>query len=296
MQKTEERRLVTILFADLSGFTRLSHSLDPEDVQEVANACFEYLNPPIIKQGGMIHKYEGDLVIALFGIPVSHEDDPERAIKAGLEMLTLIPEINNALTEKLKTKTDLGLHIGINSGTVVIGEVGSIEKKEWTVMGDVVNLASRLKDIAKRGEIIVSEPVCRSSRYLFDYEALPPVNLKGIEEPVKIFKPLKIKEKPEPKRGIAGLYSPLVGRDRELGLFKERIFDLQKGKSGAVFIIGDAGLGKSRLYEELKKSVTPSLYPSPPAGEGKVGGITVLEARCLSYGEMIPNWPFLQFL
>ncbi|MEO0130053.1 MAG: adenylate/guanylate cyclase domain-containing protein, partial [candidate division WOR-3 bacterium] len=283
LQKPQERRLITIIFADLSGFTRLSSELDPEDVQEVANTTFEILNKPIIEQGGLIHKYEGDLVIALFGLPTAHEDDPERAIKAGFKMMELIPEVNDKLSKKLKKKTDLGLHIGINSGIVVAGEVGSEEKKEWTVMGDAVNLASRLKDIAKRSEIIVSEPVFRASRYLFDYEILTPVPIKGIEKPVKIFKPLRIKEKPEPKRGIQGLYSPLVGRDKELQTLKKKIDELQKGKGGAVFILGDAGLGKTRLYEEMKKQ--PRTFP-----------VYFFESRCSLYDQELSYSIILQIL
>ncbi|MEW6687024.1 MAG: adenylate/guanylate cyclase domain-containing protein [Candidatus Edwardsbacteria bacterium] len=305
-QKTEERRLITILFADISRFTALSHKLDPEDVQEVANTCFEYLNQPINRQEGTIHKYEGDLVIALFGIPTSHEDDPERAIKAGLEMMGLVPEINETISKRLKAKgvvADLGLHIGINCGTVVAGEVGSLEKKEYTVMGDVVNLASRLKDNAKRGEIIVSEPVFRASRYLFDYKALPPVTAKGIEEPVWVFKPLKIREKPDPKRGIQGLYSPLVGRDKDLESLKQSVKKLEKGRFGAAFILGDAGLGKSRLYEELKKHLISTTQPEgcdytffKKHLTNYQSPITILEGRCLSYGDAITYWPFLQIL
>ncbi|MEO0095574.1 MAG: tetratricopeptide repeat protein, partial [candidate division WOR-3 bacterium] len=282
-QRAEERRLITLLFADLSGFTALSSQLDPEDVQEVANTTFEILNKPIIEQGGLIHKYEGDLVIALFGLPIAHEDDPERAIKAGFKMMELIPEVNDKLSKKLKKKTDLGLHIGINSGIVVAGEVGSEDKKEWTVMGDVVNLTSRLKDIAKRSEIIVSEPVFRASRYLFDYEVLPPVPVKGIERPIRIFRPLKIKEKPDPKRGIKGLYSPLVGRDKELKILKEKIGEFQKDKGGAIFILGEPGLGKTRLYEELKKD-----FISLP--------IYLFESRCSLYDENLSYSTILQIL
>lgn len=281
----EERRLITILFADLSGFTALSSKLDPEDVCAVANTCFEYFNKVIIKHGGAIHKYGGDLVIALFGFPLSHEDDPERAIKASLEMMALVPQVNEALASKLKRKTELGLHIGMNSGIVVVGAVGSPEKKEHTIMGDVVNLASRLKDVAQKGEIVVSEPVFRASRYLFEYEILSPVPVKGIDEPIKIFKPLGVKEKPEPKRGVKGLYSPLVGRDKELLLLKNIVTNLEGGKGGAVFILGDAGLGKSRLLEELKQSITQNEK-----------SVTILEGRCLAYGETIPYWPFLQML
>ncbi|TES94234.1 MAG: tetratricopeptide repeat protein [Candidatus Cloacimonadota bacterium] len=284
-QRVEERRLITILFADISGFTALSANLDPEEVRDVANICFEYLSKPIIKESGTIHKYDGDLVIALFGFPVRHEDDPERAVKVSLEMMNLLPEINGTLSEKLRRQTELGLHIGINSGTVVVGEVGSQEKKDYTIMGDVVNLASRLKDTAKRGEILVSEPVFRASRYLFEYEPCEQVLIKGIEVPIKVFKPLRIKEEPESKRGIEGLHSPLVGRVQEFERLKQAVKRLGEGKGGVFFIMGDAGLGKSRLLEELKKSITKEQSP-----------IFLLESRCELYGERIPYLPFLQML
>lgn len=285
-----ERRFLTMVFADLSGFTAISKSLEPEDVRDVANLCFEHLNDAIVRHGGTIHKYEGDLVIALFGVPDAREDDPERAIKASLAMMACMPEINKALSGKLKTKRGLGLHIGISSGTVFVGEIGSQEKKEYTVMGEIVNLASRLKDRAQNGEILVSEPVFRLSRHLFDYENLPPTELKGIEGSIKVFKILALKEKPEPKRGIRGLSSPLVGRDREFTLLKEKLGMLQQGNGGAVFIMGDAGLGKSRLLEELKKYVN-----AQPRDESAAVPI-FLEGRCHSTGEALAYYPFLQIL
>ncbi len=280
-----ERRLITLLFADLSGFTALSAKLDPEDVREVANVCFSFLNTAITARGGTVHKYEGDLVIALFGYPAAHEDDPERAIQASLEMFDLLDSINRAVTLRLKLKTHLGLHIGISCGTVVVGEVGTPEKREHTVMGDTVNLASRLKDAAQRGEILVSEPVYRSTRYRFYYTEEEPVSAKGMEHPVRVFRPGGEKQTPDPKRGIPGLVSPLVGRDRELGLLQGLVWQLAEGKGSATFVLGDAGLGKSRLLEELRKSL-PGLAPT----------VTWLEGRCLSHGETLAYWPFLQML
>ncbi len=280
-----ERRLITILFADLSGFTALSQKLDPEDVREVANVCFSFLNTAITARGGMVHKYEGDLVIALFGYPAAHEDDPERAIQASLEMFDLLDSINRAVSLRLRLKTHLGLHIGISCGTVVVGEVGTPEKREHTVMGDTVNLASRLKDAAKRGEILVSEPVYRAARYRFDFTEEEPVSAKGMEHPVRVFRPGGEKSTPDPKRGIPGLSSPLVGRDRELGLLQGLVRRLAGGKGGASFVLGDAGLGKSRLLEELRKSLP-----------GPAPAVTWLEGRCISHGETLPYWPFLQML
>ncbi|HEX7320838.1 MAG TPA: tetratricopeptide repeat protein [bacterium] len=282
---TEERRLITILFADLSGFTALSSKLDPEEVRDFANICFEHLNGTITSQDGTVHKYEGDLVVALFGFPTAQEDAPESAIRAAFDMLKLMPKISDMVSTRLKIKTDIGLHVGVNSGIVVVGEVGSAEKRDNTIMGDAVNIASRLKDMAKRGEILVSESVFKSSRYLFEYEVLPPVAVKGIDEPVKIFRPIKMKDKPEPKRGIKGLYSPLVGRDGELQSLKQSLEKLTSGKGGAAFVLGDAGLGKSRLWEELKNGMVDRSLP-----------ITIIEGRCLFNSETIPYWPFLQVL
>ena len=135
----KERRLVTILFADLSGFTAFSQQLDPEELSDAINICFEQLNQIITKHEGTIHKYEGDLVIAIFGLPHAHEDDPERSVKAALEMLDHMPQINKILSEKLRTDCDLGLHVGINLGTVFAGEIGSKDKKEYTIIGEAVN-------------------------------------------------------------------------------------------------------------------------------------------------------------
>lgn len=283
--RIEERRLITTLFADISGFTALTFRLDPEEVRDIVNICFKFLNGIIIKHGGTIHKYEGDLVIALFGFPDAYENDPERAIEAALNMIHLLPEINETLSKKSKMKTEIGLHIGINSGTVFIGEVGSTEKMEYTVVGESVNLASRLKDIAKSGEILVSEPVFRASRYLFEYKAYPPVTVKGIEEPIKVFIPVCMRDKPEPKRGIKGLYSPLVGRDEELNVLKESVKNLLTGKGGAFFILGHVGLGKTRLFEELKKVISNRQLV-----------ISILESRSLAFAETVPFSPFLQLL
>ncbi len=286
--KIEERRLLTILFADLSGFTALSSKLDPEEVQEVASTCFEHLNQPIVKHGGTIHKYEGDLVIALFGYPSAHEDDPERAIQAALEMMALVPEVNRALAGKLNRPTSLGLHAGVNMGTVVVGEIGSKEKKEYTVMGDVVNLTSRLKDIAHMGDIVVSEPVFRASRYLFEYEASPPVAVKGLEDPIRVFKPLRQKERPDPKRGISGLRSPLVGREHERADLREAVDRLNTGRGGVFFVLGDAGIGKTRLIEELREP--------PGIPQSAARALFYLDGRCLPLTETTPYAPFLQIL
>lgn len=283
--QTEELRLLTILFADLSGFTALSAGLDPEEVREAVNISFGHLNKPIAAEEGTIIKYEGDLVMAVFGHPTAHEDDPERAVRAALNMFGCLEAVNRDLAARLKNEVGVGLHVGINSGTVVVGEIGSEEKREYTVMGEAVNLASRLKDAAKTGEILVAEPVFRSSRYLFEYQPKPKVTAKGFDRPIAVFQPIKLREKPEPKRGIAGLTSPMVGRDRELEELMGDIRTLAQGRGGATFVVGEAGLGKSRLLAELKDSIAAKRIP-----------VDILEGRCLSYGQNVPYWPVLQAL
>jgi len=282
---TEERRLLTILFADLSGFTALSAGLDPEEVREAVNISFEHLNKPIAAEEGTIIKYEGDLVMAVFGQPSAHEDDPERAVRAALGMFERLDAVNRDLAARLKTDSRLGLHVGINSGTVVVGEIGSAEKREYTVMGEAVNLASRLKDAAATGEILASEPVFRSTRYLVEYQPKPKINAKGFDRPIAVFRPVKLRDKPEPKRGITGLSSPMVGRDSELASLLEDVGSLSRGQPGVTFVVGDAGMGKSRLLSELRQSMAE-----------RGAGVSVLEGRCLSYGQNVPYWPVLQAL
>src|SRR5438477_4258453 len=137
---TDERKLVTIVFADLSGFTALSEKLDPEKVRELINACFDWLVPVVQKYEGTIDKFIGDEIMALFGAPVAHEDDAERALRAALEMMDALAAFNRA------NGTELGLHTGINTGLVLAGQIGGHDRRVYSVMGDAVNLAARLED------------------------------------------------------------------------------------------------------------------------------------------------------
>lgn len=285
LEKKAERRLVTVLFADLSNFTSLCHEIDPEESVKIANIAFERINKVVSANGGMIHKYEGDAVMCLYGFPVSHEDAPERAVKTGLELLGIMPDINESVHSQTGIKSGLDLHVGIHSGPVVVSEVGSNEKKEYTVMGNTVNLASRLKDAAHAGTVLVSTSVYRTTRYLIEYQDEGMQTLKGIDTQVKLYRPVKLREKPEPKRGIRGLHSPLVGRDSEFEAIKEKIRGLEQGSSGVSFITGDAGIGKSRIWQEIKDFI-----------EYEDVGVRILEGQCIYHGEHLAYWPVLQIL
>ena len=266
----EERKLVTIVFADVSGFTALSEKLDPEKVREVINGCFDWLVPAIQKYDGTIDKFIGDEIMAVFGAPVAHEDDAERALRAALDMMDAIVAFNHA------NGTELGLHIGINTGLVVAGEIGGRERRDYSVMGDAVNLAARLEDASSIGEIFVGPATYRQTQRLFDFEPVPTLRLKGKEAPVEVHRLVGAKAMPKPMRGIEGLRAPLIGRDDELKEIRKAIADLERGKGSMLAILGEAGLGKSRLFAE-----TRALLPT---------NVTWAEGRALSYSPGMNYW------
>ena len=177
-----ERKLVTIMFADISGFTAMSEKMDTEQVRSLMNACFDHLVPAVKKYDGTVDKFIGDEIMALFCAPTAHENDPERALRAALDMVDRLHEFND------RHHTDLGLHFGINTGTVIAGGIGSAAQQQYDVMGDAVNLAARLEDASDRGEIFVGPDTHRMAAPLFEFEALAPICVKGKAEPVPIYK------------------------------------------------------------------------------------------------------------
>ena len=268
--ETDERKLVTIVFADVSGFTALSEKLDPEKVRELINACFDWLVPVVQKYDGTIDKFIGDEIMAVFGAPVAHEDDPERALRAALDMMDAIVAFNHA------NGTELGLHIGINTGLVVAGEIGGRDRRDYSVMGNAVNLAARLEDASPVGEIFVGPATYRQTQRLFDFEPVAPLKLKGKEAPVEVRRLLRAKAVPKPMRGIEGLRAPLIGRDDELTEIHKAISDLECERGSILAILGEAGLGKSRLIAE-----TRALLPA---------NVTWAEGRALSFTAGMSYW------
>lgn len=262
-----ERKKVTVLFADISGFTALSEKLDPEEVTELINKCFKSLIKVIYKYEGTIDKFIGDCIMALFGAPIAYEDTPERAVYSALEIMGALDRFNE------EQGTKLSIHIGINSGIVVAGGVGSDLRMDYTVMGDTVNLAERLMSHAK-DEILVSKPVYKKAGYLFCMQELEMLKVKGKLKKVKPYRVIGIKTVPESKRGICEVYSPLVGRDAEFKVIKDALEKVIKGKGAVVSLIGEAGLGKSRLIEELRKKT--------------IKNTKWLSGRALSYGKTFP--------
>ncbi len=268
-----ERKLATVMFADIAGFTALSEKLDPEQVRSIINACFDALVPIIEKYGGVVDKFIGDEIMALFGTPKTHENDAERALRAALEMMQALAMFN------ARYQIDLGMHLGINSGLVVAGGLGSEGRQQYSVIGDTVNLAARLEDASETGAILVGLHTYHLTAPLFEFETLMPIRVKGKAEPVPIYRLIGLKAVPGPTRGIAGLRSPLVGRAVELAKLRTAVQSLASGKGSAIAIIGEPGLGKSRLIAELRR-VTEMDLP----------GIRWAEGHTQSYTEGMSYW------
>lgn len=274
-----ERRIVTILFSDVKGSTALGEERDPEEVLEIMNGAFEVLIEPIYRYEGTLARLMGDAILAFFGAPIAHEDDPVRAALAALDIQQKMPEYAALVAKKYGAK-GFSVRVGINTGLVVVGEVGSDLRVEYTAMGDAINVASRLENAAAPGAIVVSGNTARLIRHAFDLESLGGLELKGKAEPVQAYRVVKKKETPESPRGIQGLHSPLVGRAREFQILKSSVEGLAGGRGQLVSIIGEAGLGKSRLLEEVKK-----------AGRGEKETRDQGEAVTLERGdEVIPLW------
>jgi ABC-type oligopeptide transport system substrate-binding subunit/class 3 adenylate cyclase len=244
-----ERKLVTVMFADLSGFTTLLEELDPETVRELVNACFDCFVPIITKFGGTIEKFIGDEVMAIFGAPVAHEDDPERAIRTALELMEELAVFNKS------HNVDVEIHIGISTGLVIAGLIGTEREQQYGVMGETVNLAKRLEEAAPEGCILISDDTYRLVRGLFSVVPQPPIQVKGITKPVVAYLVEKIKPRGVRVdiRGVEGIETQMVGREAELLTLQNIFYDAIEGaETHLVTIVGEAGIGKSRLLFEFE--------------------------------------------
>ena len=243
-----ERRVVTMLFCDVTGSTSVAERLDPEEWREIINGAFEYMIAPIYRYEGTLARLMGDAILAFFGAPIAHEDDPHRAVLAGLEIVNGIEPYWEAIEKKWGSR--LNVRVGINTGLVVVGAVGSDLKMEYTAIGDAINLAARMEQTAAPGSVQVSENTHRLAAPLFDWDTLGVQEIRGRAEPVKVYRPVRVRDAPGRLRGIEGLASPLIGRADDLQKIAGALEALRLGRGGAVFITGEAGLGKTRLLRE----------------------------------------------
>ena len=246
-----DRRMATVLFADLSGFTSISERLDPEDVRALQTDLFAVLREAVERYGGFVEKFVGDALMAVFGAPLAHEDDPQRAVRAALDM----HEGANALSQRwlLRLGHPLTLHIGINSGRVVAGTIGSGPDAAFAVTGDTVNTAARLQSAASAGQTLVSPATEGLTRHEFTFEPGGVLSLKGKAEPLPVFRLLASHEQPQTLRGLAahGLAAPLIGREEVLAQLLEAAQKVQEGRAQVLSLVAQAGVGKTRLLEAL---------------------------------------------
>ncbi|HEY9325762.1 MAG TPA: adenylate/guanylate cyclase domain-containing protein, partial [Candidatus Limnocylindria bacterium] len=243
-QQPQERRLVTVLFADFAGFTELADQMDPEELQVLVSGIFEDLAEEAVRHDGTIEKFIGDAIFVVFGAPVAHEDDPQRALRTALAMQRVFAD--HAARVKKERGVEFGLRIGIHTGMVVAGAVRSVA--EYGVMGDTVNIASRLQSTAGPGEIYVTQTTFRLTNREFSFREVGPIELKGKDKPILAYALIGERTDVRPSIEIA---APLVGRWMELSRLDLAYQSARLGRTELVLIAGEPGIGKSRLVSEF---------------------------------------------
>ena len=324
----EQRRVVTVLFADLTSSTELADGMDPEDVRALLAAFFATMTREIRRHGGTVEKYIGDAVMAVFGLPVAHEDDPVRAVRAALDMQAALRHFNAERRAADGNAPELHMRIGINTGDVAAsGSAG--DGRDFLVTGDPVNVASRLQSLAEPGTVLVGPRTHRATSGAVRYRALPNTTIRGKSRALKIWEALEMTAgsavPAQRPRGLDGLRAPLVGRDVELELM-DALFDRVRGerRPHLVTILGAPGVGKTRLAREFIQRAlgAPALLssnlmedaaaasngpnasnpaarrPLSPAAVAEAAETAplLLEGRCPVYGEGITYWPLAEML
>ncbi len=246
-----ERRVVTMLFCDLRGSTAAAERLDPEEWSEIVNGAFEHMIRPIYTYEGTVARLMGDGILAFFGAPLAHEDDPQRAVMAGLDIVSGIVPYREHI--KQAWGIDFDVRVGINTGLVVVGAVGSDLRMEYTALGDAINLAARMEQTAVPGTVQIAYDTYRHVKPLFEFEELGGIKVKGKDEPVNAYRVLKRKSAEGRVRGIEGLHAEMVGREVELHTMRGLVNDVAQGVGRIVCVLGEAGVGKSRLVAETRR-------------------------------------------
>ncbi len=276
----QERKLVTVVFADVTGSTVLGERFDPEDLAHLMSTYFEAMRSEIEAEGGTVEKFIGDAVMSVFGVPSNHEDDPARALRASLRMMDRLVDLNKELTQS--HDVSLEMRVGVNTGEVLAYiDAGPGQP---LVAGDTVNVAARLQAAAQPGQILVAERTARAVRR-FTFDDLGELQLRGKAIPVNAFE-LVGREEGASERGVPDLKAPMVGRDNELDLLMT-IYQRTKSEDqpNLVTLFGDAGVGKSRLTKEFLDLI-----------RAQDEAVITLRGRCLPYGEGIAYWPLAEIL
>jgi class 3 adenylate cyclase/tetratricopeptide (TPR) repeat protein len=270
----DERRIVTVVFADLVGFTSLSEAMDPEQVKYLVDVCMERLAGDVTAFGGRVDKIVGDAIVALFGAPVAHEDDAERAVRAALQMQQSVVVLSGEVGS-------VRLRIGVNTGEVLVGALRA--GGDYTAMGDVVNVASRLQTMAEPGHVLVGSATRAGTAGVVRYETAGCLQPRGRDLPVEAWTAVECLAPPGQRPARAD--GPLVGRTEELGLLQHAVgAAVLRRRAQLLVLLGEAGVGKSRLVRELQDWVVQE------------HDATVLEGRCVPYGEANVWWPMAEML
>jgi len=276
-----ERKRVTVLFADVAGFTSMSEILDPEEVHQIMDGCFKILMDTIHNHQGTINQFTGDGVMALFGAPVAIENHAQNACQAALAIQSVIKGYSEEL--KIKFRIDFKMRIGLNSGPVIVGSIGDDLRMDYTAIGDTTNLAARMESMTEPGTILVSDFTYKRVGQQFDFKPLGEADVKGKKEPLEVYVLIKAKSD-RPYSGLERqIFSEMVGREEDLNALELQVMKAIKGEGSIVNVIGEAGIGKSRLIAELRNSSV-------------MKRVTLLEGRAISIGRNLSFHPIINLL
>src|SRR5712692_7691671 len=298
LKPPEERRVVTIMFADIIGSTPLADRLDPEDMRAILAGYFNLMTEQIRLHGGTVEKYIGDAVMAIFGAPIAHEDDPDRAIRAALDMQAALARFNARRQAQDAEAIRLQMRIGINTGEVAAPGT-QFSRRDFLITGDAVNVAARLQQVASPDTILVGERTYLATRNVFDFRPIAPLHVKGKPEPIAAWVVQGYRTQtsaiPQHPRGIEGLQAPLVGRSLELTLMHATYARVHAERhSHLITLLGAPGIGKSRLVREF---ITREQDAAKSASrDNRLIAPRVLQGRCPPYGEGITYWPLVEIL
>lgn len=275
-----ERKHVTVLFADVAGFTTLSEHLEPEDIHLIMDGCFALLADKVHHYEGTINQFTGDGIMALFGAPIAHEDHASRALHTALDIQTALRDYRETVQERWHVP--LQMRLGLNTGMVVVGRIGDDLRMDYTAQGDTTNLAARMQQMASPGAIWVAEATRRAAGEAFTWKSLGPLAVKGKAEPVSVYE-LRGRHRSQSRfealvrRGL----TPLTGRNTELEHLLMAWQQAQQGQGQVRSVVGEAGFGKSRLIYEFKQHLSQK-------------DARAIEGTCFTYGEGVSYLPFLQ--
>lgn len=267
---------MTAVFADLVGSTAIAERLDPEDWSDIVGEAVERMSAVVTRYGGRVEQVLGDGILAFFGLPVAHEDDPQRAVRAGLELVEAVRRFSDD-TEAVHGFR-LAIRVGISTGRVVVRDFGaSSSRTELTALGDPVNVAARMQAEARPESVLVTAETYAFVADATEARHVGPVTLKGKREPVDGYEIVRWTGGSGRRRGIEGLISPLVGRDRERDQLRAALPAVRAGRGRVAVILGEPGIGKSRLLAELRRAASTGEDP-----------LAWHEVRCPSYGQGLP--------